>query len=1393
MGIDVGIENNAYHDAVRTAKVFLELKRMEIGMGMTTVELKNKYEEDLKGIQAGLTERRASIEANRSEVDYLHKQLSVHENSVERLQAQVDGEKEEKNILMADVASLKENISKLEIELEEFQKEMSGLSFMAFGRKKELKTKIEGAQKSLDEKKVDLRIKTERLAVVSTSKVEEMLAVENAAIEENKKVITEKQFQVDEIEKEISSLEIQFNEAKKQLAEVESVLEAKAKEAAEADAKAKLEEEMRAKIEAEMRAKLEAEAEAARLASVSSIYTRPAISDPKLAKRVDRYIDKLEGYYPEHKVFAFDSIDSKLRENVSAVYKVLGYSTVDEFLNAYGFELITGAAVRELRSFVMYTPGNEPDVIKNKVDNMLALMDEYYPDHVVPRGMQQDHKNLSKTVSGLYQWLGYTDAGAMLEAYGYTYNVAASGSGRPANDFQPMIDALVEKYKDGPKPKNMGELLFANPELKGSLKTLQNKSNEILGMTLRKYFEELGIFEKGTQKTSSTSSAAASTQNAVVDTITRLYEKLDQTKYGTAEDALGCLESMKVKQNKAGQVYVFRGVGCEGTVVIPYGVDFISPSAFSGQTGIEEVEINAELAEIAAETFADCSSLSSIQIPEGVISIGEKAFANCTALQSITLPSSLQQIANKAFVGCEALEEVEFGNQRTLVSDNAFDGCPFEYIPSKEAEATDSKYFKYSMDRKGNVSISGYTGSDETVVIPSMIEGHPVTTIAKGAFQGIKHIVDVTMSDFITTMQGDAFRDCISLKKIHISNGVSKIITTTFNGCIGLEEINIPDSVTEIKRATFKDSPLKALHIGKSLMAIETKPFYNGEYDPYTGKPKTTRAIKNITVDAGNPYLKASGSAVLSKNGKILFGFFGNNKAYEIPEGVEKIADYAFEGLAFMADVALPNSLVAIGARAFYGTGLRSVTFGANVKTIETEAFGNCQKLTAAVFNDGIEEIGNRAFDGCPIVSVVLPASVKTLGSCSFAALSGRYYGYGNGQKLSFKIDSANPYLKADGSALYAIGEEGKTLQAIYGSQFRQYIYDNGQKKYEYAVAEGTVAIAAEAASNCTSLMKITLPEGVKTIGENAFARCQELKEINIPDSVEIIGNNAFVWTKIKKFAIGPNVKMIGTSAFITGNQWEDRRTSLRDITVSKDNTTYYVDQKMLLKRKSDGSSAVVVYFGGDEIVVVPDGVSEICSGAFTRSIVQEIQIPSSVTLIGEQAFAGCSKLVRLRVGFAEPENGASFAVIYIPEITGRNEYVDSTIHDQYMDCIRVDGSGTVFDFVKYDSLFDTISAAKDKILVATDRLKSAIQLVPLYRDKYLTYLRRRAQKAVEVVVEFDDLSGLNTLAELEVFTGENIDGVIELANKAKKPEILSYLMNYKNSNIGITEEDYDL
>ena len=46
-----------------------------------------------------------------------------------------------------------------------------------------------------------------------------------------------------------------------------------------------------------------------------------SITDDRLKAKVDRIFEKLNAYFPEHKVFALDSIDSKLRENLSEAYK----------------------------------------------------------------------------------------------------------------------------------------------------------------------------------------------------------------------------------------------------------------------------------------------------------------------------------------------------------------------------------------------------------------------------------------------------------------------------------------------------------------------------------------------------------------------------------------------------------------------------------------------------------------------------------------------------------------------------------------------------------------------------------------------------------------------------------------------------------------------------------------------------------------------------------------------------------------------------------------------------------------------------------------------------------------------------------------------------------------
>ena len=65
-------------------------------------------------------------------------------------------------------------------------------------------------------------------------------------------------------------------------------------------------------------------------------------------------------------------------------------------------------------------------------------------------------------------------------------------------------------------------------------------------------------------------------------------------------------------------------------------------------------------------------------------------------------------------------------------------------------------------------------------------------------------------------------------------------------------------------------------------------------------------------------------------------------------EGVNKIADYSFQGLKFLTDVTVPDNVATVGVSAFYGcTLLESIRFGVNSKlnAIGAEAFRWCWGL----------------------------------------------------------------------------------------------------------------------------------------------------------------------------------------------------------------------------------------------------------------------------------------------------------------------------------------------------------------------------------------------------------------------------------------------------------------
>jgi len=107
-------------------------------------------------------------------------------------------------------------------------------------------------------------------------------------------------------------------------------------------------------------------------------------------------------------------------------------------------------------------------------------------------------------------------------------------------------------------------------------------------------------------------------------------------------------------------------------------------------------------------------------------------------------------------------------------------------------------------------------------VVPSEIDGLPVTTIGKYAFSSCSDLVSVEIPDSVTTIGGHAFFSCFKLKNVSMTDSVTKIGESAFFGCETLINIKLSDNITELSDMLFGDCvnlkrfniPSKATTIG---------------------------------------------------------------------------------------------------------------------------------------------------------------------------------------------------------------------------------------------------------------------------------------------------------------------------------------------------------------------------------------------------------------------------------------------------------------------------------------------------------------------------------------------------------------------------------------------------
>lgn len=179
---------------------------------------------------------------------------------------------------------------------------------------------------------------------------------------------------------------------------------------------------------------------------------------------------------------------------------------------------------------------------------------------------------------------------------------------------------------------------------------------------------------------------------------------------------------------------------------------------------------------------------------------------------------------------------------------------------------------------------------------------------------------------------------------------------------------------------------------------------------------------------------------------------------------------------------------------------------------------------------------------------------------------------------------------------------------------------------------------------DCSSLQHIVIPNSATTIEKGAFGFCESLLDITIPDSVTTIGDGAFLHcVSLQNITIPDSVTSIGRSAFNNCKRLTNIEVSVNNSHYSSlDGVLFNKDRTILLsfpqgKRKKSyeipSSVTIVGYcaFAGCvslQSITIPSSVTTIEEDAFANcKSFQNITIPNSVTTIEEDAFACCKSL----------------------------------------------------------------------------------------------------------------------------------------------------------------------
>lgn len=576
------------------------------------------------------------------------------------------------------------------------------------------------------------------------------------------------------------------------------------------------------------------------------------------------------------------------------------------------------------------------------------------------------------------------------------------------------------------------------------------------------------------------------------------------------------------------------------TFTLPEETVEIAASAFYGMP-LTTVVANTRIIEegdgllIGSNAFRD-SGLTSITLGDNV-SIGGYAFAECDGLTSITIPDGAE-ISTGAFAGDVNLANI------TLEGEAIYGGYAATFGENAVVTLTG-----VAVDGVEGLVIKANAFQNDTSLV-NVVIAEGVTEIQSSAFSGASNLTNVTLPSTLKTIGNSVFMNT-NLASLTLPSSLEIIGSYAFYGNSGITSLTLPSGLKSIGAQAFNGLSITSITIPNTVETIDKGVF------SYTSNGVTTACenLSSIVFEAGNTKLTnlpqeaflnlASLTSITLPDhlesigtyfpppgiGWTGYTFKGTSlTSISIPSTVSIIASGVFDGISTLTSVTFEkddngnSSLDIIDGNAFRNTGISGeLRIPASVTQIGANAFYGCSIDTITFERDSenvnsLTRISAGAFYGTAITEVTIPENVTIIGTTGSSSAIGTFEACAQLATVNFESDA----------------EGNSALQSIGNNVFK------GTALTQIVIPE-TVTKVDAAFNDCTLLTKVTLPKDLTSMGNNLFANMTGLTEVIIPEGVTSIANNAFEGcTGITTLVLPSTINQIWHSSF---KGWTDQQT----------------------------------------------------------------------------------------------------------------------------------------------------------------------------------------------------------------------------------------------------------